>query len=298
MRARYYDPVSATFLSRDPLPPRLLDPKSLNVYAYASQNPLLYVDPRGTSSHREALFGEHSAPLATTAISADMLGSLSLGGDFPLGPGGFHELNRGFPNGRRLSWGDYPASALDAFAGVPGDDACHDNSLYFQEFNAWWDFTLGGQRGTGRRPGSNSFGGSHLALPGSTFIGQGSSTPVIDPERLSQVSVGRGAWYVGGDFGSMIVEDIPPSDMIYEASNTAIAADTAHESQVAAAAREAVIQQLRQLYSMYQQVIDALLIKAQQNLSLTQDEMQALEAYKELRKSLKKVIKSLGGTVP
>jgi hypothetical protein len=49
---------------------------------------------------------------------------------------------------------------------------------------------------------------------------------------------------------------------------------------------------------MYQQVIDALLIKAQQNLSLTQDEMQALEAYKELRKSLKKVIKSLGGTVP
>lgn len=47
MRARYYDPQTAQFLSRDPLPQRLHDVKSLNPYAYASQNPLRYVDPEG-----------------------------------------------------------------------------------------------------------------------------------------------------------------------------------------------------------------------------------------------------------
>jgi len=48
MRARYYDPVTAHFLSRDPLPARLTDLKSLNPYQYASQNPLHYVDPMGS----------------------------------------------------------------------------------------------------------------------------------------------------------------------------------------------------------------------------------------------------------
>lgn len=47
MRARYYDPQTAQFLSRDPLPPRLHDVKSLNPYAYAAQNPQRYVDPDG-----------------------------------------------------------------------------------------------------------------------------------------------------------------------------------------------------------------------------------------------------------
>jgi len=47
MRARYYDPQAARFLSRDPLPPRLGNPKSTNRYAYAAQNPLLYLDPNG-----------------------------------------------------------------------------------------------------------------------------------------------------------------------------------------------------------------------------------------------------------
>jgi RHS repeat-associated protein len=50
MRARYYDPASARFLARDPLQPRLADVKSLNPYAYANNNPLRYVDPRGAES--------------------------------------------------------------------------------------------------------------------------------------------------------------------------------------------------------------------------------------------------------
>jgi hypothetical protein len=47
MRARYYDPKTAAFVSRDPLWPMLADVKSLNPYAYANQNPLRYVDPSG-----------------------------------------------------------------------------------------------------------------------------------------------------------------------------------------------------------------------------------------------------------
>lgn len=47
MRARYYDPVSARFLSRDSQGPVLSDPGSLDPYAYANQNPSRYVDPTG-----------------------------------------------------------------------------------------------------------------------------------------------------------------------------------------------------------------------------------------------------------
>jgi RHS repeat-associated protein len=48
MRARYYDPASARFLSRDPAWPELEELLSLNPYAYAAQNPLRYIDPEGT----------------------------------------------------------------------------------------------------------------------------------------------------------------------------------------------------------------------------------------------------------
>ncbi len=47
MRARYYDSRTIQFLSRDPLWPDLEDPKSLNPYQYAGQNPLSLIDPSG-----------------------------------------------------------------------------------------------------------------------------------------------------------------------------------------------------------------------------------------------------------
>ncbi|HRJ09103.1 MAG TPA: RHS repeat-associated core domain-containing protein [Prosthecobacter sp.] len=50
MRARYYDPQTARFISRDPLPPRLADPKSLNPYEYSGQNPMKFLDPMGEES--------------------------------------------------------------------------------------------------------------------------------------------------------------------------------------------------------------------------------------------------------
>lgn len=47
MCARYYDPATARFLTRDPALPVLTDPQSLNLYQYAAQNPLRYIDPQG-----------------------------------------------------------------------------------------------------------------------------------------------------------------------------------------------------------------------------------------------------------
>src|SRR5205823_5094867 len=47
MRARYYSLVSGSFLTRDPLPPRLEDIHSLNSYHYVAADPLRAVDPEG-----------------------------------------------------------------------------------------------------------------------------------------------------------------------------------------------------------------------------------------------------------
>jgi RHS repeat-associated protein len=47
MRARYYDSTTGRFISWDPLGENLLDVKSLNLYHYAAQNPLGFIDPMG-----------------------------------------------------------------------------------------------------------------------------------------------------------------------------------------------------------------------------------------------------------
>ena len=47
MRARYYDSATGRFISRDPQGVNLADAKSVNLYHYAAQNPLRFVDPSG-----------------------------------------------------------------------------------------------------------------------------------------------------------------------------------------------------------------------------------------------------------
>ena len=49
MRARYYDAVSARFISREPLWPQIDNPLKLNQYQYALQNPLMYIDRTGNA---------------------------------------------------------------------------------------------------------------------------------------------------------------------------------------------------------------------------------------------------------
>jgi RHS repeat-associated protein len=47
LRARYYEPESGTFLTRDSYLGDITQPLSLNRYAYAMNNPLMYTDPSG-----------------------------------------------------------------------------------------------------------------------------------------------------------------------------------------------------------------------------------------------------------
>ncbi len=49
MRARYYDAATARFLSPEPIWPQLDDPKALNPYQYAANDPIRFADPSGWS---------------------------------------------------------------------------------------------------------------------------------------------------------------------------------------------------------------------------------------------------------
>jgi RHS repeat-associated protein len=46
-RARYYNPISGRFLSRDPEAGRPVDPKTLHKYLYAGGDPVNRIDPSG-----------------------------------------------------------------------------------------------------------------------------------------------------------------------------------------------------------------------------------------------------------
>ena len=59
MRARYYDPQSARFLTRDSRWPKLTDNRSLDPYTYAIENPLSFIDPSGqTLADGTALYND------------------------------------------------------------------------------------------------------------------------------------------------------------------------------------------------------------------------------------------------
>ena len=47
LRARYYNPGTGRFISRDSYAGKLNDPLSLNLYTYCANNPVLYFDPTG-----------------------------------------------------------------------------------------------------------------------------------------------------------------------------------------------------------------------------------------------------------
>ncbi|MBI5606503.1 MAG: RHS repeat protein [Deltaproteobacteria bacterium] len=47
MRARYYDVGTGRFLSREPIWPQISDPREVNPYQYALNNPQLWIDPTG-----------------------------------------------------------------------------------------------------------------------------------------------------------------------------------------------------------------------------------------------------------
>jgi RHS repeat-associated protein len=56
MRARYYDSAAGRFLSRDPVAANPSNPRSLNPYQYAAENPLRYSDSTGADYEKLAYY--------------------------------------------------------------------------------------------------------------------------------------------------------------------------------------------------------------------------------------------------
>ena len=63
LRARYYDPTIGRFISPDSYPPSVLDPQTLNSYAYVENNPINLSDPQGLQPCRN-VHGGNRAPEA------------------------------------------------------------------------------------------------------------------------------------------------------------------------------------------------------------------------------------------
>jgi len=57
LRARYYDPNTGRFISRDPFAGNLRDPMSLHRYLYANADPVINLDPAGLTSLAEIMVG-------------------------------------------------------------------------------------------------------------------------------------------------------------------------------------------------------------------------------------------------
>jgi RHS repeat-associated protein len=53
LRARYYNPATGRFLSRDPEDGKPIDPRTLHKYLYANGDPVNMADPRGRDSMLE-----------------------------------------------------------------------------------------------------------------------------------------------------------------------------------------------------------------------------------------------------
>lgn len=51
LRARYYDPADGRFVTKDTYEGRISDPRTLNLYTYVYNNPLVYVDPSGHDAY-------------------------------------------------------------------------------------------------------------------------------------------------------------------------------------------------------------------------------------------------------
>ncbi len=89
LRARYYNPLTGRFMSRDPLDGKLPDPKSLHKYLYVGGDPINWIDPRGREDEEEySLFQMAGATAAIIGIEvAFTLETLELEGRFDPPPG-------------------------------------------------------------------------------------------------------------------------------------------------------------------------------------------------------------------
>jgi len=71
LRARYYNPLTGRFMSRDPEDGKIKDPRTLHKYLYADGDPVNRIDPRG----REGALVEYAATLAHNSFEATIYGT-------------------------------------------------------------------------------------------------------------------------------------------------------------------------------------------------------------------------------
>jgi RHS repeat-associated protein len=69
LRARYYNPATGRFLSRDPEDGKAIDPKTLHKYLYADGDPVNVIDPRGQSSTADYVL---TAVIVAAVVEAPM----------------------------------------------------------------------------------------------------------------------------------------------------------------------------------------------------------------------------------
>jgi RHS repeat-associated protein len=68
LRARYYNPNTGRFLSRDPVDGQFYDPKTLHKYLYANGDPVNASDPSGKGAIFEYFFARRTGILNTNAL--------------------------------------------------------------------------------------------------------------------------------------------------------------------------------------------------------------------------------------
>jgi len=66
LRARYYNPATGRFMSRDPEDGKAIDPKSLHKYLYAEGDPVNGIDPTGRADLFETALVEGGSKLAVS----------------------------------------------------------------------------------------------------------------------------------------------------------------------------------------------------------------------------------------
>lgn len=300
MGARYYDPSSARFLSRDPLPPRLEDPSSLNRYAYAAGNPMKYIDPSGAIDE-------------VSAVAADIANSGALG------PGSIYMLLTMFERAFGLDEAaereerarQYNMEALFRMQNMPPPPAPPANDIPAALTGAGTSgcgaffpgppggpvsglFPGGGPLGIHDGNGSDSLmdaPGGGLMPPGGFF---GGGPGLVGSPGDDDISFGP-----GGDGGGIF----NPSTSI-PISNTTLSENTAEgvpgsSSQAASAAHQSAVQFFTTTYialqAAGQQLLDDIVKNGGRRDKATRDKLSAIDKQRGL---VGEVIRGLGGTVP
>jgi RHS repeat-associated protein len=87
LRARYYNPLTGRFMSRDPNDPQLMDsdgmpidPKYLHKYLYAGGDPINQIDPSGRAAYIESILTERVYISSSLEIAVVNYGQLVAGG--------------------------------------------------------------------------------------------------------------------------------------------------------------------------------------------------------------------------